>query len=124
MSKAEALDERRSLDASRARFEEVVLALVGKPGVTPPTADAESGQRFGSNALKANGKIFAMQVREKLVVKLPKARVEALCASDDGQRWDPGHGRLMKEWLALEPTSDVDWLLLATEAMEFVSRKR
>jgi hypothetical protein len=122
MSKAEVLDERRSLDLSRVRFEEVVLALVGEPGVTPPEENRESGHRFGSNALKVNGKIFAMLVRGTIVVKLPRSRVDALCASGDGKRWDPGHGRLMREWLALEPMSNEDWLALAREALAFVGR--
>jgi hypothetical protein len=58
------------------------------------------------------------------VVKLPKPRVDALVASGDGERFDPGHGRLMKEWIAIEPTSDVEWLPLAREALTFVAAKR
>jgi hypothetical protein len=61
-----------------------------------------------------------MLVKGKLVVKLPKARVDALIAAGDGERFDPGHGRLMKEWVAVEPTSEEGWLDLAREAMEFV----
>jgi hypothetical protein len=56
------------------------------------------------------------------VVKLPKRRVEELEASGAGQRFDPGHGRLMKEWLALEPDSTAAWLALAREALNFVGR--
>jgi hypothetical protein len=109
-------------DPGEARFSEIVLALLGEPGVTPPTAGTESGHRFGSNGLKVDGKIFAMLVRGTFVVKLPRKRVDALCASGDGQRWDPGHGRLMKEWLALAPTSNEDWLALAKDALAFVGQ--
>jgi hypothetical protein len=49
------------------------------------------------------------------------AIVEALAA---GQRFDPGDGRLMKEWLALQPTSKENWLSLAREAMRFVGRNQ
>ncbi len=36
-----------------------------------------------------------------------------------GERFDPGHGRLMKEWIAIEsPTAN--WMELAEEAYEFV----
>jgi hypothetical protein len=59
-----------------------------------------------------------------LVVKLPKARVDALVAAGEGRRFDPGHGRLMKEWLSLEPVSELEWLPLAREAMAFVASKR
>jgi hypothetical protein len=66
-----------------------------------------------------------MLVKGKLVVKLPKPRVDALIASGDGERFDPRHdGRLMKEWLSLEPTSEEEWLPLAREAMEFVASQR
>ena len=66
-----------------------------------------------------------MLVKGKLVVKLPKPRVDALVASGDGERFDPRHdGRLMKEWLSVESTSEEEWLPLAREAMEFVTSKR
>ena len=63
-----------------------------------------------------------MLVRGRLVVKLPRSRVDALVAFRDGERFDPRHdGRLMKEWLSLEPTSEEEWLPLVREAMEFVA---
>ena len=100
------------------RFATIVEALLSNPDVTPPS----DGKRFGSSGLKIHNKIFAMLVGGKLVVKLPKPRVDALIASGDGERFDPRHdGRLMKEWLSLEPTSEEEWLPLAREAMEFVA---
>ena len=45
-------------------------------------------------------------------------------SSGSGTRFDPGHGRLMKEWLVVEPTSDHDWLPLAREALAFVAARR
>jgi hypothetical protein len=59
----------------------------------------------------------------QFVVKLPKERVGALVTSGRGERFDPGHGRLMKEWLALDQGSDESWLALAREAMKFVGAK-
>ena len=85
----------------------------------------QSGKGFGSDALKVRGKIFAMLSQGRLVVKLPRQRVDALVASGDGERFDPRHdGRLMKEWLALAPTSQVEWLSLALEARAFVAATR
>lgn len=85
----------------------------------------QSGKGFGSDALKVRGKIFAMLSQGRLVVKLPRQRVDALVASGDGERFDPRHdGRLMKEWLALAPTSQVEWLSLAREARAFVAATR
>jgi hypothetical protein len=105
------------------RFQKIVKALRNHPGVTPPS-DAMGSKRFGSSALQINGRIFAMITSKgQFVVKLPREHVEALVASGVGQRFDPGHGRLMKEWLAVESESEKAWLRLAREAMEFVGSK-
>lgn len=106
---------------SEERYARIVKALLGKSDVT-----LGSGKKgFGSSALQINNKIFAMlSSKGKFVVKLPRARVDSLVASRSGERFDPGHGRIMKEWLVVEPTSDEDWLALAKEAMTFVVSKR
>lgn len=75
---------------------------------------------FGSTALKVKGKVFAMMVKGDLVVKLPKERVEALIGAKLGAYFDPGHGRLMKEWVAIESKAEAQWLTLAKEAEQFV----
>ena len=86
----------------------------------------QSGKGFGSDALKVRGKIFAMLSSQgRLVVKLPRPRVDELVASGDGERFDPRRdGRVMKEWLALAPTSPLEWLPLAREARAFVASTR
>jgi TfoX/Sxy family transcriptional regulator of competence genes len=87
-------------------------------------SDAGPQRAFGSTSLKTNGKIFAMLVNERLVVKLDRRRVDTLVAASKGERFDPGHGRLMKEWLAVDAVSDEEWRALATEAEAFVARRR
>ena len=107
-----------------SRYAAVVDALTGAPGVSydPPGTGRRS---FGARALKVEGKIFAMVSSQgRFVVKLPRQRLEALIASGEGKRFDPGHGRVMREWLALDPDSTLDWLELAREALEFVTPKR
>src|SRR5262245_24076723 len=74
------------------------------------------GRAFGSNALKTGGRIFALFSHDRLVVKLPAKRVEALVGEGVGQRFDPGHGRLMREWLEVEGDDPEGWASLATEA--------
>jgi hypothetical protein len=85
------------------------------------------GKLFASHGLKVDGKIFAMVVRGNLVVKLPRARVDALVASGAARQFDPGHGRLMKEWAELAGARP-PWAGLVREAFEFVgvtpSRRR
>jgi len=104
------------------RFAALVEAFLDDPYVTPPS----EWKGFGASGLKVHQKIFAMLSSDgRFVVKLPRQRVDSLTASGDGQRFEPRHnGRPMKEWLALAPTSQVDWLTLAKEALEFVASQR
>lgn len=103
------------------RYAELVEEMQTRPGVTYGAEPGVRG-RFGSNGLKVDGKLFAMLSNGSLVLKLPRARVDALVASGDGVRFDPRrNGRIMKEWLVLAPDSGQDWFALATEAMAFVS---
>jgi hypothetical protein len=97
------------------RFEALVGELLAVPGVTPPG----SGRGFGSHALRWQNRIFAMLVRGRLVVKLPRARVDALVAAGEGVRFDANKGTPMREWLSLAPESRLDWRSLAGEALEF-----
>lgn len=105
---------------AEARFAAIVQALADAPDVAVPES-IPGARRFGSAAqLRVKNKIFAMLVNDRLVVKLPRQRVDALTTIDDAERFDPGHGRVMKEWLSVAPEAQADWLLLAREAMAFV----
>jgi hypothetical protein len=97
------------------RYEDLVDELVGTPGVTPP----RGGGGFGRSSLRYQGKIFAMLVRGRLVVKLPARRVDALVEAGDGVHFDANKGTPMREWLSLDPGSSQDWLALACEALDF-----
>lgn len=103
--------ERMEIDA---RFAPVVRAFDGIRGVT-------SGKLFSSYGLKVNGKIFAMFGRGRLVVKLPKERVDEMVGAGKAERFNPGHGRVMKEWAAFEG-EEAQCVELAREAYEFVTK--
>jgi len=78
---------------------------------------------FGSGSLKVNGKIFAMiSSKGEFVVKLPRQQVDELVRSKQGKLFDPGHGRLMKEWFVA--TGSADWLKLSQEAYAFVKKSQ
>jgi len=109
--------------APAERYRVLAAAFAEEPGVTLPTDGAQPGNRFGSSALKVDGRIFAMLVRGRLVVKLPRQRVAALIASGAGEDYDPGRGRVMKEWVVLGPAADAEWLPLAREALAFVAAR-
>lgn len=98
------------------RFEAVMNRFAGVPGVVPP----DVGRGFGRSALRIDGRIFAMLVRGRFVVKLPKSRVDALVAAGEGGRFDANKDTPMKEWFAAGPESTPDWGDLAGEALEFV----
>jgi hypothetical protein len=95
-----------------SRFALVVSAFAGDRQVTPPG----SGKEFGSGALKVAGKIFAMlSSKGEFVVKLSEERVNELVAAGKGSRFDPGRGRIMKEWLVVTADHAL-WIPLAKEA--------
>ena len=105
------IGERSDVDAS---FAPVVEAFAKDRQVT------RGGKGFGSTGLKVNGKLFAfVSSKGKFVAKLPRQRVDALVSAGRGERFDPGHGRLMKEWVAVGARG-ADWVDLAREAHRFV----
>ena len=95
----------RVVDAAE-RFAAMVAATAGVPDVQPP--DSDGGRRFGAEALRLGGSIVAMLVQGRVVLKLPRERVEALVAAGDGEPFDNGRGRPMREWVALtgDPAGD------------------
>lgn len=108
------------------RFAVVINAFAADPKLASvidayAAGKKEPGRKFGSNGLKVNGKLFAMVTKGRLVVKLPKERVDALVASRAGENFDPGHGRKMKEWISIT-SSRLSWVDLAREAHDFVKR--
>jgi hypothetical protein len=89
-------------------------AELGTPGVT-------GGTGFGrSEGLRIDRKIYAMLVNDELVVKLPRGRVDELVEAGVGRRFEPGTGRVMKEWLSVPAIASRRWKALVGEAKTFV----
>lgn len=95
------------------RYAELAGTFAADDAVTLPAP----GRGFGSGALKVHGRIFAMLRDDRLVVKLSRARVEAMLSSGEGEPFGSG-GRVMKEWVTL--ASQDRWPPLAAEARAFV----
>ena len=95
-----------------AAFAVVVDAMAGKDGV-------ERGTSFGARSLRTGGKVFAMDVKGRLVVKLPRARIAELVDAGTGQPFGMG-GRVMKDWVEFQPGHG-DWRRLAREAFSYVA---
>ncbi|MBI4213274.1 MAG: TfoX/Sxy family protein [Chloroflexi bacterium] len=89
--------------------------------LVPGTARASM---FGGVALKSSNKVFACLYKDQLVVKLPGERVAELVRTGQAEPFDPGMGRVMKEWVAVEPRSEAEWRALITEARAFIEASR
>lgn len=103
-------------NGSKAKTSTVQLFLQGvfadDPRVTPP--DSRSA-RLGSNGVKINGKVFAMEWQGVLAVKLSAQRVSELASNGEGAPLEMG-SRRMKEWLVAE--GPATWPALAMEARD------
>ncbi len=100
---------------SSPEYSKVIKAFARDPRVS-----VGEGKGFGSGGLKVDGKLFSMMSsRGQFVAKLPKQRVAELVAQGKGEQFDPGHGRLMREWCAIHGREG-EWLALAREARKFV----
>jgi len=104
-------------DASARAFARAAAPLRSLPGVS-------EGTGFGSSTgLRVRGKIFAFVSRDAdLVVKLPKSVVDALVDRGEARRFDPGHGRPMKEWAAIGVEHRRSWSRRIAEAKAYVER--
>jgi hypothetical protein len=110
----------RSPAASEAKLDPRLLSIHRLFSKEPRVS---VGRLFSALGLKVDGKIFAMVVRGALVVKLPKSRVDELVAANAGRRFEPGPGRIMKEWISMT-ASKPDAASLGREAFAFVSARR
>jgi hypothetical protein len=102
------------------RYEDLVDAFTGIAGVVPP----RGGGGFGRSALRFRGKIFAMVVRGRLVLKLPADRVSELVTEGEGVHFDANKDIPMREWFSLDPASEMAWAPLAREALDFATASR
>lgn len=77
--------------------------------------------KFGANALRAHGKIYAALTRShRLLLKLPPARAAKLLAAKRAERFESG-GRVMNGWITLAPGDKAAWIALADEARAFAA---
>ncbi len=97
------------------KFATLVARVLEEGGVT-----VEEGWGKGNLVLKAGRKIFAILSDGRLVVKLPKARVDEIVDGGRGEHFDPRrNGRVMKEWLVAGPS--LRTIEMVREAHAFVA---
>jgi hypothetical protein len=98
-------------------FERLAAGFADQDGV-----ELGGGRGFGSNALRVEGRIFAMPNEAGLALKLPADRVAALLTAGKGLPFDAGKGRPMREWVVIPEAFEDRWPALAEEALAFVGR--
>lgn len=84
--------------------------------------DVTEGRMFASDGFFVRGKLFAFVATEgRLIVKLPRARRDALVASGEAEAVVMGH-RTMREWVAapLTPSCREHWAALVAEAFAYL----
>jgi len=107
------------------QFKSLVETMLRESEATYCNDEAKGARRmFGSTSIKTAGKMFAfLHKKERLVVKLPEARVNELVGAGRGEKYDPGDGRLQREWFELNSTDADDWLSFAREAEAYVGKR-
>jgi hypothetical protein len=103
------------------RYAEIVRQIVAQdPEVSADSVTAK--RRFGMNGgLKIAGKLFAFLAKGRIIIKLPKQRVDTLIAAGHGEPCVMGRGRVMKEWVVVPPEFQDEWPELVAEAKAFVA---
>jgi TfoX/Sxy family transcriptional regulator of competence genes len=110
--------------ATKEQFTALVDQMIATSEATFGGDESTGARRmFGSTSIKTGGKMFAFFNKDRLVVKLPASRVTELVETGKGRPYDPGDGRIMREWVAVVSESAEDWLTLATEAEAFVGKR-
>ena len=111
--------------APEIQFAKLVETLVARSEDTYGKDESHGARRmFASTSIKTRGKMFAfLRKKERLVVKLPEQRVDALVAAGEGSRFDPGDGKPQREWFVLDSVEADEWLRYATEAEGYVGKR-
>lgn len=95
-------------------FAEVEKALLDEPGTS-------KGTGFGSSpGVRVNGRIAAMLVGGRLVVKLPADRCNELIEGGGAEFLSMGR-RTMREWVSVGTDRRDEWVGLAREALGYVA---
>jgi hypothetical protein len=113
------MTKRREPDQATAKalFDELAADHLGRPGVS-------IGPAMRNEGLKVDGKLYAMVVRGRLVVKLPAARAAELTGAGDAIPFEPRPGRQMREWVMIDPPVSSDhgeWRRLIEDAGDYVT---
>jgi len=90
-----------------------------------PIPGVKGGKAFGFPAYKVNGKIFLFVGGDGVSIKIPKAHVADVMASDEAiSQFSPGGGSVWKEWVSILRENADDYaqdLGLFEESIQYVA---
>ncbi len=70
----------------------------------------------GAQGMKRGGKMFVMFMKGDLVVKLPELRVKEVIEIGDGEAFDPGTGKPMKNRVLIRAGEQDLWIKYCEES--------
>ena len=108
-----------SLPGQVDSFARLAARFAGREDTELPAPGGRRG-RFGADALKVRGRIFALSSRGQLVVKLPEARARELISQGVGLPFTAGRGVPMRAWVAVPGQDPGLGERLAEEAFTYV----
>ena len=97
----------------QASFDEIASRLLAEPGT-------DDHRAILNPCLRVDGRIFAMLVREELVVKLPPERCAELVAEGAARPFDRRPGGPDRGWVTVDDLEVDRWPALAAEALAYV----
>jgi hypothetical protein len=108
------MEPRITPEPAEKLFWSLVEPMLVDPAITRSTM-------MGLPCMRVDDKFFAALGRDqRLLVKLPAARVAELVASGAGQHFAP-NGRVFREWVAFAEPDEPAWHTYLTEARAFVA---
>ena len=84
--------------------------------------EVSRGSMFGSSGLRTGRRFFAIWWHERLVLKLPAGRRQALVDGGQAEPFEPMGGRPMNGWVVVGEF--LDWPPLVDEARAFVASQQ
>jgi hypothetical protein len=107
-----------SPEPGQVLFDQIAEAYLDRPGV-------RLGRMMSSQGLTVDGRIFALAVRGRLVVKVSADRVAEETTDGRGAPFEPRPGRRMREWLSVPYSPGAvgrkRWSALVADAFDFVA---
>ncbi len=72
----------------------------------------------GAQGLKVGKKMFAMFSKGGLLLKMPPQQVESLISAGQGLPYDPGTGKVMKNYVLIPIAKQRSWIKLCQQAAD------